>query len=162
MEYHVLPVIVVTGVSYASSIYFQDKDKLRHQCKGESYKRKKEKYPNDQVYMSASWQRKRVFGWGVEGINWFIEGQAFLRSFYLAPLTPTPSPFPVGKLDQRHTGRLRRRDNWLMRYGGGGGRIIRLQESMVLYKTYNTLWEQRVKEDLRMWNSGGYNGDFME
>ncbi len=55
-----------------------------------------------------------------ESIFWMIlEDQAFWRSFELAPRpTPTPPP-PVSKLERRHTGRLRKRDN--MRTGEGGG-----------------------------------------
>ncbi len=44
-----------------------------------------------------------------------IEGQVFTRSYDLAPLPPSP----VIKLDRRHTGRLRKRDNLLMGEGGG-------------------------------------------
>jgi hypothetical protein len=35
--------------------------------------------------------------------------------------SPTPSPLPVIKLDRRHIGRLRKRDNLLTGDGGGGG-----------------------------------------
>ncbi len=76
-----------------------------------------------------------------EGIECFIEDKAFLRLYDMAPVSsPIPFPLsPVNKLDRRHTGRLRKRDNLLT--GGGGGirewgrsRIIRLRESLVLYK----------------------------
>ena len=33
--------------------------------------------------------------------------------------SPTPSPSPVSKLDRRHTGRLRKRDDLLTVKGGG-------------------------------------------
>jgi hypothetical protein len=36
-------------------------------------------------------------------------------------LTLSPTPHPVSKLDQRHTGRLRKRDNLLTGEGVGGG-----------------------------------------
>jgi hypothetical protein len=54
-----------------------------------------------------------------------------------------PTPFPRQyKLDQRHTGRLRKRDNLLKRRGGGwweSSQIIRRREMMVLCKSLNTL-----------------------
>ncbi len=48
-----------------------------------------------------------------------IESQALSRSFYLAP---RPSPSLFNKLDQRHIGRLRKRDKLLTGEGEGGGR----------------------------------------
>jgi len=53
---------------------------------------------------------------------WIIENQAFSPSYALAPPPPSP-PSPVSKLGQRHTGRLRKRDNLLTVKGarGGGG-----------------------------------------
>jgi hypothetical protein len=36
-------------------------------------------------------------------------------------LLPLPAPFPDSKLDGRHTGRLKKRDNFLTGEGGGGG-----------------------------------------
>ncbi len=50
-------------------------------------------------------------GWGgKEGIRLRVltkltEGQAFWRSYDLAP-RPPPPPSPISKLDQRHTGRV--------------------------------------------------------
>ncbi len=56
--------------------------------------------------------------------------------------SPTLSPpFPLRNLGLRHTGGLRKRDNWLI--GGGGWRwsqLIRRRESLVLYKSFHTLW----------------------
>jgi len=57
-------------------------------------------------------------------IERFIDGQAFSRSYDLAPPSPQPPPTaptlsPVSKLRRRHTGRLRKRDN--LPTGGGGG-----------------------------------------
>jgi hypothetical protein len=52
-------------------------------------------------------------------IDGFIEGQAFPRSYDLAP-RPAPPTFPVTKLDQRHTGRLRKKDKSLTGGGGSG------------------------------------------
>ncbi len=57
-----------------------------------------------------------------DSIEWFIEAQAFSRSYDIIP-RPSPPPYsPVSKLDRRHTGRLL--DNLLTGEGGGeeGGR----------------------------------------
>ncbi len=52
-------------------------------------------------------------------IDGFIEGQAFPRSYDLAP-RPAPPTSLVTKLDQRHTGRLRKKDKFLTGGGGSG------------------------------------------
>jgi hypothetical protein len=56
------------------------------------------------------------------------------------PLPPLPPP--VSKLDQRHMGRLRMRDNLQTgeREGKGMGEEpnLRPQETLVLYKSFNT------------------------
>ncbi len=61
---------------------------------------------------------------------------------------PLP-PFPVSKLNRRHTGRWERETScW--RVGGGGGageRVIRIiwsQESLVLYEPFNILWVRTI------------------
>ncbi len=80
-----------------------------------------------------------------ESIEWFIDGhgQAFSRSRSY-DLAPFPPPSPVNMTDRRHTGRLRKRDNLLPGEGGKGGWarswIIRPQESLILYKSFNALW----------------------
>jgi hypothetical protein len=51
---------------------------------------------------------------------------------------PSPPPYPSSKLDGLHTGRFRNRDN-LLTGKGGGGKIIRRMESLVLYNAVNTL-----------------------
>ena len=61
--------------------------------------------------------------------------QAFLWSYDLAPC---PSP-PVGKLDQRHTGRLRKRETTCWEGGWERSRVIRPQDCLVLYKSFYTL-----------------------
>jgi hypothetical protein len=55
--------------------------------------------------------------------EWFIDGQAFSRSYDLAH-RPTPSqpPPPTSKVDQRHSGRLRKRDELRMERGEVDGR----------------------------------------
>jgi hypothetical protein len=49
-----------------------------------------------------------------ESIGGFIEDQAFLLSYDLAPALS-----PAGKFDRRHTGRLLKRDNLLTGEGEG-------------------------------------------
>ncbi len=67
-----------------------------------------------------------------------IKEQVFLRSYDSAPRPPPP---PVSKLDRQHTGRLRKRDNLLTRdWGGRGGGVESYAKSLVLYKSFNTLW----------------------
>ncbi len=57
---------------------------------------------------------------------------------------PLP-PSPVSKLQRRHTG-YRRKDNFLTESrdrgerGWASSRIIRPQESLVLYKSFHTVW----------------------
>ncbi len=48
-----------------------------------------------------------------------MEGQAFLRSYDSAPYPL--SPCPICKLDRRHTGRPRIRDNLMTGKDGGDG-----------------------------------------
>ncbi len=48
-------------------------------------------------------------------------GPGFLTVYDLAP-PPSSLPSPVSKLDRRHTGRLRKRENFLTEEGAGGGR----------------------------------------
>jgi hypothetical protein len=56
-----------------------------------------------------------------------LEDQTFPPKYNLAHPPPPPPPFPVSKLDRRHTGLLRKRDNLLTT--GGGRQIIRRRES---------------------------------
>ncbi len=42
--------------------------------------------------------------------------------------------------ERRHTGRLSKRGNLLTTEGGARSQIIRSQESMVIYESFNTLW----------------------
>ncbi len=55
-----------------------------------------------------------------ENIEWFIEGQAFLRSFDSAPRPPLSPPSSVSKLDRRRKGRRRKRDSSLTGEGEWG------------------------------------------
>ncbi len=67
-----------------------------------------------------------------ERIEWFIEGQlsrGHMIWFLVQSLPRLPYHIPPSKLDQRHTGKLRKRDNTLTGEGGMGwarSRIIRL------------------------------------
>ncbi len=68
-----------------------------------------------------------------------IEGQVFCRRMVWFSSTPSP-PLPVVSLTG-DTGRLRKRNN-LTGEGGGGEKGARRQESLVLYKSFNTLWRK--------------------
>jgi hypothetical protein len=73
-------------------------------------------------------------------IESFTEGQAFSWSYDSAPRPPPLPPSLIGKFDRRHTGRLRKRDYLLKgEVGGKGWARSRPQESLVLYKSFNTL-----------------------
>jgi hypothetical protein len=74
---------------------------------------------------------------GSESIQCCFEDQAF----DLLPHNPPTPHSPISKLDRRHTGRMRKRDNMPTGGGRGGGRsqIIRRWESLVLNKSFNTL-----------------------
>jgi hypothetical protein len=61
--------------------------------------------------------------------------EAFSPLYDVAPLLPL-SPFPVR---QRHTGRLKKRDNLLKKKGGGAISYDGEKKSLVLYKSFNTL-----------------------
>ncbi len=67
---------------------------------------------------------------------WFIEDQAFLPSYDLAPLSP---PYFVSKLDRRHSLRMRNRDS-LLTGDGRSSQIIPRRESLVFNKL-NTPFE---------------------
>ncbi len=79
-------------------------------------------------------------GVAAESIEWFIDDQAFFPTYVLAP-SPPPSRRPpasclslsvfLGVAGQAYWGR--RED------GGGGSQIVRRRESLVLYKSFNTL-----------------------
>ncbi len=61
---------------------------------------------------------------------------------FFDPHPTTLPPAPVSKLERRHTGSLRKRDNLLTGEGGRGwgrSQIIRQRESLVLYKSFNIL-----------------------
>ncbi len=75
-----------------------------------------------------------------EGIQCFIEEQSFSPSYDLGAPPPPPTS-PVSKLDGRYTGRTSKGDNLMTgKRGRGWGRsqIVRRQESLVLYKSFNT------------------------
>ncbi len=75
-----------------------------------------------------------------ESIKWFTEGQSFSQ---FNDIAPHPGSHPPPPFRGRHTERLRKRNNLLTAGGGLGcarSRIIRPQESLVLHKSFNTLW----------------------
>jgi hypothetical protein len=72
-----------------------------------------------------------------ESIYCIIEDQAFSPWYHFgSTLTPLPHS-PFSKLDRRHIGKLRKRDNLLSLEGGGrrggGSQIIRRREILVIY-----------------------------
>ncbi len=91
-------------------------------------------YPNFIIIMGKGLE---PFATGLYREYWTIYGgPGFLAVVWFAS-SPTPPPPPLSKLDKRHTARLRKRDNLLT---GEGGWSRRPPESLVLYKTSNTLW----------------------
>jgi hypothetical protein len=66
-----------------------------------------------------------------------IENQAFSPSYDLAPPSPSPSS-PVSKLDQRHTGRLRKRD-LLMGEGERGRRGAKSYDGEKAWSSKNSI-----------------------
>ncbi len=80
-----------------------------------------------------------------------------MHSYETAPQPPPSPPFPAISF-RPHTGGLRKRDKLLMGEGGRGwarSRIIRPQESLVLYKLFTTLWSRPffslISSDLGWW-----------
>ncbi len=74
---------------------------------------------------------------GTSREHWMIyRGPGFLarRMIWLLPYRFPP---PVSKIDRRHKGRLRKRYNLM---GVVEETIIQMRESLVLYKSFNTLW----------------------
>jgi hypothetical protein len=84
-----------------------------------------------------------------------IEDQAFSRSCDSSPRPLPPSPPLVSKLDRRYTGDRKTEkerqfaDRWSGRGVGAKSRIIRPQESLVLYKSVNCLWAFPSKKNPR-------------
>ncbi len=76
----------------------------------------------------------------LESNGWFIEGQAFSLSYDLVPPPPPPS-----KLDRRHIWKTEKERQLADgrgargRKGWGRCQIIRRRESLVLFKSFNTL-----------------------
>jgi hypothetical protein len=74
-----------------------------------------------------------------KSIEWFIEDQSFSPCYDLAPYSPPPSPSPVSSLSPP----VCRQSSLLTEEGESGwgrSQIIRMRESLVLYKSFNTLW----------------------
>ncbi len=67
----------------------------------------------------------------------FIEDQAFL--WLLIWLLPRPSPSPLMSGSSTDNTQTEKERQLADRGGGGGSQIIRLEESLVLYNSFNTL-----------------------
>jgi hypothetical protein len=92
-------------------------------------------------------------------IEWFIEGQAFLVSYNLAP-RPLPTPPSVRSTPRRHPWRLRKRDNCSR--DGRGGRGGRGAESYDTRKSWSSLNHSvlSVCGDTRIGSARFDNGSF--
>ncbi len=76
-------------------------------------------------------------------IEWFIEGQSLLKSSQSALHSPPLSP--VISTSDTQEDWVRETTGWRTGEGGRGwarSRIIRPEKSLVLYKSFNTLWCQ--------------------
>ncbi len=89
-----------------------------------------------------SWIHKRIRTTVCSREYWMIcRGVVFLTDIWFCS-SPAPSLSPVSKLDQWHPGRLKKKGQLADggRRGRGRSPIIRPQESLVLYKSFSTLW----------------------
>jgi hypothetical protein len=91
--------------------------------------------------VNPRWDSRRTS----DSIEWIIEAQCFLPLYDLAPPPPDfPTPSPVSKRDHAVTHRKAEKERQLAdeRRGVGVGRIQikRRRESLVIYKSSNTLW----------------------
>ncbi len=79
------------------------------------------------------------FCFASKSIEWFIEDQAISPSYDLAPQPPSSLPLSYQQLVSSCVSAVELTDG---RGGSGWGRsqIIRMRESLVLYKSFNTLW----------------------
>jgi hypothetical protein len=78
-------------------------------------------------------RKKTSVGLLVFKIELFTEDQAFLPPQVGSSPNPPPS---------RHIGRLTKRDRLLGERGWGRSQIIRRWESLILHKSFNTLWSR--------------------
>jgi hypothetical protein len=82
----------------------------------------------------------RLYWLHPESIEGFIEGQAFSRSYYLAPRTAPSLPFPLVS-STSDTQKVRERETTCSRESGVGEEPKHTSaKSLVLYKSFNTLW----------------------
>ncbi len=97
---------------------------------------------------------------------WFIEGQAFSRSYDLVPRPPwTPPPLPlVSSTEETLEDWEGKRDNLLPEEGGKGwarSQIIRPQESLVLDESFNTLLFEHTGCQCQSRNSPGFDASIL-
>jgi hypothetical protein len=91
----------------------------------------------------------KSFSWRYQRLLNDLE-RTMLSAVVMIWLLSRPPPSPVSKLDRRHTGRLRKRDNLLLREGWRGwgrSQTTRLRESLILHKSFN-IWYQATARDM--------------
>ncbi len=97
--------------------------------------------------------------WVAESIDWFIEGRAFYRSYDSAPPPHLLPPSTVSELDRQQHKKTEEERQLADKRGGKRGvarsRIILPQESLVLYKSFNTLWVALTGQQTNLWGGGG-------
>jgi hypothetical protein len=103
---------------------------------------------------TACWIKYKVYRYKT-GLN-DLQRNGLTRCRMIWLLPHQPPPYPISKLDRRHTGRLRKRDNLLTGEGGGGGggraQVRRRRESLVLYISFKPLWSVLWLQGSRMGN----------
>ncbi len=88
---------------------------------------------------------KGTSGRGTESIEWWLEDQAFLRSYDPAPRPPPSTPLPRASCLSFSVflcvaGQTYWREWGVM--GWSRSQIVRPRGSLVLFKSFNTLWQR--------------------
>jgi hypothetical protein len=89
-----------------------------------------------------------------------MEAWAFSPSYHLAPLPspPIPNPSFTSELD-RKTEKERQFADWRRGWGVGGGKgqIRRQRESLVIYKSFSTLYFGKICRNKKAWSQNDFN-----
>jgi len=92
-------------------------------------------------FLQLDWKGCSCYGSGPESIEWIIDDQASLRSYDSAlPPPPPPPPYPVTKLFLFLSLPTSSWSRLLTGEGVHEEPIIRRRESLVLNRSFNTLW----------------------